>query len=405
MKRPICNRQRGNLNDVLAVLSNLGLQAVAREGGWNVRNRKLSLEDQLTLWIRANWEGGDDSLATMMLKHNLNCDSADQATEQALSDLDCHRPWELFAHLFEQVAGKADRRLRRHLGKFQILALDGSTVKGLAPRLAQFFPLTSNEGRVLARLKIHMLLDLDTGPRAVKITDANNNDGQHTDFIWKHVRRNRLLVFDLGYWSFDFFDEFERRGACFVSRVSPRNTPVVLKWLRCTDEWRDYVAKLDRYRSAPKEYAVRVIEHKQPDGTWWRWCTNVMDPEACPAEEIADLYRLRWQIEVFFRLLKHVLSLKRVHSTNVNAVLVELFVALIAYLVIHWLIRAAAREYPLPPNRQYCFARAARLVRVLSEQLNLPLSKLSPLVERIAEHCTTIVNKKRQEHRRIADVA
>jgi len=42
---------------------------------------------------------------------------------------------------------------------------------------------------------------------------------------------------------------------------------------------------------------------------------------------------------------------------------------------------------------------------VLSEQLNLPLSKLSPLVERIAEHCTTIVNKKRQEHRRIADVA
>ena len=213
MKHHNCKTPRENLNDVLALLSKLGLEDLAKQGGWNLRHRKLPLPDQLALWVRALWEGGGNSLAAMMLKHNVSCRAEACATEQALSKLDCRRAWELFCHIFQQLAVRADRRLRRHLGKLQIVALDGSTVKGLAPSLAQVFPLTSNAGRILAQLKIHMLLDLETGPEAVKVTDANNNDGQHTDFIWTHVRRNRLLVFDLGYWSFDFLDEFERRGA------------------------------------------------------------------------------------------------------------------------------------------------------------------------------------------------
>ena len=391
------SRRFENLNDVLAVLSNLGIKAIVKEGGWKLRDRKLTLLDQLTLWVRAAWQGADDSLAAMMVKHNLRGPRKRRATEQALSYLDCRRPWKMFSLLFEELVRGADRRLRRFLGKFQVIALDGSTVKGLAPRLAEFFPLTSNGGRVLARLKIHMMLDLETGPCAVKITDANNCDGQHTDFIWEHVRRNRLLVFDLGYWNFDFLDEFERRGAYFVTRVAPKNTPVVLKLLAETPECRDYVAKLDRYPAHPKEYTVRVVEQRQPDGTWWRWCTNAMDASACSASEVVELYRLRWQIEVFFRQLKRVLGLKRVHSTNVNAVLVELFAALIAFLVIHWLIREVGAEYPLPSNRLYCLCRAARLVGVLSEQQDVPLSKLSRWMDLIAEHCTTIVNKKRRK--------
>ena len=391
------SRRFGNLNDVLAVLSNLELKAIVEEGDWKLRDRKLTILDQLTLWVRAAWEGGDDSLTAMMMKRTLTGHGKPRATEQALSYVDCTRPWELFCDIFEQLARRADRRLRRFLGKFQIVALDGSMVKGLAPRLAEFFPLTSNEGRVLARLKIHMMLDLETGPCALKVTDGNNCDGQHTDFIWKHVRCNSLLVFDLGYWSYGFLDEFARRGAYFVTRVFPNNNPVVLKTFRETPEFRDYLAKLDRYPEHQKEYTVRCVEQKQPDGTWWRWCTNVMDVEGCPAEEVVDLYRLRWRIEIFFRQLKHALGLKRVHSTNVNAVLVELFVALIAFMVIHWLVCEAAREYPLPPNRRYCLSRAALLVGVIGEQLNLPLSKLSGLIDLVAEHCTTIVNKKRRK--------
>ena len=396
MKHPNCSTAGENLNDVLALLSKLGLEDLAKQGGRVLRRRKLPLSDHLALWVRAMWDGGGNSLAAMMLKHNVSGPAQARATEQALSNLDCRRPWELFADVFRQLAARADRRLRRHLGKLRIVALDGSMVKGLAPSLARAFPLTSNGGRLLARLKIHMLLDLETGPEAVKVTDADNNDAQHTDFIWTHVRRNRLLVFDVGYWRYDFLDEFERRGAYFVTRVATRNKPVALTMFRETPECRDYVAKLDRYPGHPKEYAVRVVECRRPDGTWWRWCTNVMDASACPAETIVEIYRLRWQIEVFFRQLKHVLGLKRVHSTNVNAVLVELFCALIAYLVIHWLIRAATVEFPLPPNRQYCLSRTAHLVRVLSEKLKLPLSGLSRLLVFIAEHCTTVVNKKRQ---------
>jgi len=395
MRRSCFSRSRENLNDVLSLLSHLNVDAMAKTAGWRLRRRKLPLSRQLSLWVRAMWRGGNASLATMIARHNLVAPEAMRVTEQALSKLDCRRPWELFAQLFEQLAARADRGLRRHLGNRRIVLLDGSMVKGLAPRLAAFFPLTSNAGRQLARLKLHMLLDLDVGPRAVKITDGNNSDGQHTDFIWKHVRCNRLFVFDLGYWNFAFLDSITDRGGCFVTRVFPTSRPVVVRWIRRDDCWRDYVARLDRYPDHPKKHAVRVIEQRRPDGTWWRWCTNVMDADALPAECVPKMYRLRWQIEIFFRQMKQMLGLKRVHSMNVNAVLVELFCALIAYLVMHWLVRWTAMAFPLPPNRRYCLRRACRLVGVLSERLKLPLSALSKLIEPVAIHCTTAVNKKR----------
>jgi len=334
----------------------------------------------------------------MMVKRNLSCPSRRRGSEQALSYVDCTRPWELFSRIFEELARRADRRLRRLLGKFEVVALDGSVVKGLAPRLAKVFPLTSNAGRVLARLKLHLLLDLETGPQAVKITDANNCDAQHTDFIWKHVRCNRLLVFDLGYWNFAFLDEFARRGAYFVTRVAPKNNPVVLRVFRDTPDWRDYVAKLDRYPTHPKDYTVRVIEQRQPDGTWWRWCTNLMDAERYPAEEIIALYARRWEVEVFFRLLKHVFGLKHLRSRNPNAVLVEIYLAFIAYLVVHWLVEEAARRYPVEKRRRYCLTRAAALLGVIAVKLR---DTVPHLVELIAEHCTMVLNKERQHTRRL----
>ena len=247
MRRSCFSRSGENLNDVLSLLSHLDVDAVARASGWRLRRRKLPLSTQLSLWVRAMWRGGHASLATMVARHNLGAPEAMRVTEQALSKLDCTRPWEAFA-------------------------------------------------------------------------------------------------------------------------------------------------RLDRYPGHPKKHAVRVIEQCQPDGSWWRWCTNVMDADALPTELVPAVYRLRWRIEIFFRQMKQMLGLKRVHSMNVNAVLVELFCALIAYLVMHWLVRRTATEFPLPPTRRYCLRRACRLVSMLSERLKLPMSRL---IETIAIHCTTTVNKKR----------
>lgn len=391
-----------NLKEILAFLPAFDLEAKASDLGYTLRRRKLSLSEQLALWLVAIWEGSGDSLATMMMKHNQNKEESFRASEQAFSYVNCTRGWELFRDLFRLLVEKADRRLRRHIKGLPIKLLDGSVVKGLAPKVARFFSLAGKGGAVLARLKTHVLLDPATGPRAVKITDANNNDGQHTDFIWEDVRRNTLVIFDLGYWNFGFLDAIHEREAFFVTRVSPRNRPKLVKWLRRTKEIRDYVARLDRHKSHPKRCRVRVIEQRQEDGTWWRWCTNLMDPKRFPAEEIIELYRMRWQVEVFFRQLKHVFHLKRVRSMNPNALLVELYVSFIAYLLAHWIMSEAARQYPPPEGSQYCLVRTARLLYALLEKRILPLPEL---LELIATYCTIVLSKKRQKPRSLAMMA
>lgn len=394
MKRFECSRAERNLKEILEALPAFDLEAIARENGYRLRRRKLSLTGQLAIWTAAIWNGSDDSLATLAARRGLEPGNA--WTEQALSKADCQRPAKLFAELFAFLVAKASRPLRRRVRGLEINLLDGSTIKGLAPSVARFFHLVSNGGELLARAKVHVLYDPAKGPRRVKITHANNCDGQHTEFIWEAVGRNTLLVFDLGYWNFAFLDAVEERRAFFVTRVAPRNRPVVLKWHRRTRTLRDYQAQLNRHASHPKRHRVRVIEQRQADGSWWRWCTNLTDVKRFPAAAIIALYARRWEIEVFFRHLKHVFHLKRVRSRNENAVQVELYLAFIAFLLAHWLMMEAARRYPLEARRQYCVVRLTRLLYALLEKRKWPLIGLYEL---IATHCTIVLSKNRTKHK------
>ncbi len=82
-------------------------------------------------------------------------------------------------------------------------------------------------------------------------------------------------------------------------------------------------------RRNPLADPVREIVVRIPTGTT-RLATNDLD---APAEEIADLYRQRWQIELFFRWIKQNLKMRRFLGASENAVRTQVFVALIAYLL------------------------------------------------------------------------
>ena len=84
-----------------------------------------------------------------------------------------------------------------------------------------------------------------------------------------------------------------------------------------------------------------------------RLVTNDLD---APAEEIADLYKQRWQIELFFKWIKQNLKIKHFLGTSENAVRIQLYVALIAYLLLR-LAQAAQSAVKQPVT----FARLIRL--------------------------------------------
>ena len=83
-------------------------------------------------------------------------------------------------------------------------------------------------------------------------------------------------------------------------------------------------------RKNPMQDAVREIVVRTESGETLRLMTNDLD---APAQEIADLYRRRWRIELFFRLIKQTLRITKFVGRSENAVRIQIAVALIAYLL------------------------------------------------------------------------
>ena len=98
--------------------------------------------------------------------------------------------------------------------------------------------------------------------------------------------------------------------------------------------------------------AVREIVVETETGKTLRILTNDLD---APAQEIADLYKRRWQIELFFRVMKQTLKITKFLGRSENAVRIQIAVALIAFL----LLRAAARDH----QRKRGFLELVQLVR------------------------------------------
>src|SRR4029079_13854606 len=93
-------------------------------------------------------------------------------------------------------------------------------------------------------------------------------------------------------------------------------------------------ARQAKNRKNPMRNAVREIKVMTDTGKMLRILTNDLD---APGQEIADLYKRRWQIELFFRLIKQTLRITHFMGRSQNAVRIQVAVALIAYLILHTL--------------------------------------------------------------------
>src|SRR5208282_3222655 len=86
-----------------------------------------------------------------------------------------------------------------------------------------------------------------------------------------------------------------------------------------------------RSRRNPFQDAVRELRVRTETGKILRIVTNDLD---APADEIAELYKRRWQIELFFRWVKHTLKIRHFFGTSENAVRIQIAIALIAFLLL-----------------------------------------------------------------------
>lgn len=185
-------------------------------------------------------------------------------------------------------------------------------------------------------IKLHMLYDLtNTTPTYFEFSGARTNDIE----IGKKfkIEAGTTYVFDKGYMNFNWWKYINDKGAFFVTRLKKNNSYNELsKEQKHSDTISSQIIQLNRrfnegkynnYSDKPLRKVIVQIEGKRP-------LQLVTNDFARSAEEIAELYKQRWQIELFFKWIKQNLKIKKFLGKSENAVKTQICIAIIAFVLI-----------------------------------------------------------------------
>lgn len=237
-----------------------------------------------------------------------------------------------------------------------LVAVDGSVVRTLST-IAQAAYLKNVHGQSKSGWRLHTHFDVDRGvPMRIDVTGGKNS-GKSDE---KNVLRSRLeadhcYVMDRWYAQFTLFNDIHAVGSSYVCRVRDNSRYDVLEAKSLSDEAiaaglvSDEIVELGAGSPDAKRpnHRVRLVQVRTtpsrprgktrggktgpPSDGLLRIATNLLD---VPAEIIAEIYRQRWTIELFFRFFKHVLGCRHLLSTSQRGVEIQVYCAIIACLLL-----------------------------------------------------------------------
>ena len=191
--------------------------------------------------------------------------------------------------------------------------------------------------------KAHIIYDPDADqPLYLMVTPSNVND--ITAAKQMPIEAGATYVFDLGYYDYSWWAELDQAGCRIVTRLKS-NTPFAVVEERAvrpgstilSDRTGYLPGRLAASRRNPMSKLVREVRVVIETGKMLRIFTNDLETSA---QDIADLYRRRWAIELFFRWVKQTLKIDHFFGTSETAVRIQITVALIAFLLLRLAYKA-----------------------------------------------------------------
>ena len=309
--------------------------ALVEEHGSDRCVRKLSTKGQLASLLYGQLSGacGLRSIVTGLSSHGARLYhlGITEVRRSTLSDANANRSPAVFTGLLAVLMKQAHRRLRRQLAEATYL-IDSTSVK-LSARSVDWARFKAG----VCGAKTHVIYDADADcPIYAAVTASNVNDITAAEQM--PIKPGATYVFDLGYYDYQWWAQLDDAGCRIVTRLK-KNTPLQLVEENklpaggniISDRIGFLPARQAYSRHNPMSAAVREIRVRTDAGKILRIVSNDLDGEA---EEIADLYRRRWAIELFFRWIKQALNIKHFVGTSENAVRIHIAVALIAFLLL-----------------------------------------------------------------------
>ena len=312
--------------------------AVDRYHG-NRRVRRFSCMDQLLCMLFAQFTGRSSLRETVTVLRALgprcyHCGIRGRLARSTIADANEHRDFRIFRDTALKMidAARIELPIDPRLREFEqaVYALDATTID-LCLKLFPWAQFRRRKGGI----KAHTLFDLRTGiPVFLRVSHARTHDLWMLDQL--RIEPGAFYVMDKAYLAFDRLHRLHTAAAFFITRAK-KNMDFGIR--RRLEVPADSPISSDRliFLRGPKSRqlypdTLRLICYRDPEtGKRLAFLTNNLDLEPLT---VALLYQMRWQIELFFKWIKQHLHIKAFFGTSANAVQSQLWIAIIAYLLV-----------------------------------------------------------------------
>lgn len=256
-----------------------------------------------------------------------------------LSDANARRPNELFAKVYYDTYNRhkdilSDSKLNKK-DMVRLYIMDSTTIT-LFKEILKGVGRKPQNGKKKGGIKAHTIIDAqDNMPCFIKYTEA----AKHDHVLLKDVvlPENSVICFDKGYVDYEQYEVFTSKKIWYVTRLKDNAIYLAKKEYDIPDDAHAGVLKDEEIELAYgknkelKHKARRIAFWDDENGRIFEFITNNFD---LTAEEIALIYKKRWQIELLFKQLKQNFPLKYFLGDNENAIIIQIWAAMIANLLL-----------------------------------------------------------------------
>ena len=253
----------------------------------------------------------------------------------------------VFQEIYEEMVKYALRSLNIHSKRQDrlLIAIDGSKKKAGISN-----PLFDDIKTVIEMDGIKLHLSVICGVRKLPLVALTTESKVHDNTQFREIvnklndlvdltNDDVILLFDLGYYDFEQFEELMGNGIAFISRAKKNAKFEVIETVSEDPCEIDQIVKIKDCK-----YPIRLVTIKGEDGKNWRYFTDIFHLKP---EEIGKIYPWRWDIEICNREENQSLKMKRFFGKSLNAVLIEIYVILIAQILVILFAEHMGLDYTL----------------------------------------------------------
>lgn len=217
----------------------------------------------------------------------------------------------------------------------EVVAIDQTTLDRVLRHLPRLREIPGGDLRLLAG-KLAGVFDIRLQQwRYVEyIEDPNQNEKVIAPSLLEHIQHGALILMDLGFFSFAWFDQLTSEGYHWISRLRQKTSYEIIHRFYENGTTFDGLVWLGAHRADRARYAVRLVTFRVGEVSY-QYITNVVHPTQLSLHDIAVLYARRWDIEMAFKLIKRELDLHLLWSAKQSVLLIQVWAVLLISQILH----------------------------------------------------------------------